>query len=585
MVVSPDPQNGKASLLMIEGGLTLIAATVAFGWPMLGSRLFARVEKACGVLARRRSLTVVLVGLGALLLRLAIIPVCPAPHPFLPDDFSNLLAADTFASGRLTNPTPPMWMHFESIHIDMQPTYMSMYFPGEGLLLAASKVLTGHPWYGLWLMSALMCGAVCWMLQGWLPCNWALLGGSLVTLRIGLFSYWINTYTGAGLITAFAGALVLGALARFRKCPRFRYSLLMAIGVVILGLTRPYEGVLLCLPVAVVVGRLLWRQLQLSPGRVLRLIAVPLALLLAGGAWMGYYNYRVFGSPSKLPYTVNRATYAMAPYFIWQSPRPEPAYRHAEIRHFYYQSELAYYDEGRRHLFRQMLMKAIGATLFFSGFALLPALLMFRRVLSDRRTRFLVQCTAIVSAGMAVQVFLIPHYLAPFTALFYAIGLQAMRHLRVARIGGQPVGLGLVRLLVTLCFLLGVVRLFVQPLHINMSKWPPSNWSYSWYGPLDFGKERADIESQLELLPGKQIVFVKYPSDHYPLDEWVYNMPQIDRAKVVWAREMDPAEDLALIQHYRDRHTWLVDLGDRPPAASPYPLREETVASISDSGH
>ncbi len=69
------------------------------------------------------------VGLSGLGLRLAILPWCPIPLPFVPDDFSFLLASDTFSHGRLTNPTPAMWIHFESIHIDMLPTYMSMYFP------------------------------------------------------------------------------------------------------------------------------------------------------------------------------------------------------------------------------------------------------------------------------------------------------------------------------------------------------------------------------------------------------------------------------------------------------------------------
>src|SRR6202035_141177 len=107
------------------------------------------------------------------------------------------------------NPTPAMWTHFETIHVSMHPTYMSMYFPGQGLLLAASKVLTGHPWYGVLCMSALMCAAICWMLQAWLPPTWALLGGMLAVLRIGLFSYWIDTYHGGGSLVALGGALVL----------------------------------------------------------------------------------------------------------------------------------------------------------------------------------------------------------------------------------------------------------------------------------------------------------------------------------------------------------------------------------------
>ena len=41
-----------------------------------------------------------------------------------------------------------MWTHFETIHVSMVPTYMSMYFPGQGLVLAAGKVLFGNPWFG-----------------------------------------------------------------------------------------------------------------------------------------------------------------------------------------------------------------------------------------------------------------------------------------------------------------------------------------------------------------------------------------------------------------------------------------------------
>ena len=584
MILSPDPQTGKASLMILEGGLTLIAAAVAFGWPRLGSGFFSRLERAFGQLARRRGLAVAVVGFAALLLRLAILPVCPIPHPFVPDDYSNLLAANTFASGRLTNPTPAMWVHLESIQITMKPTYMSMYFPGEGLVLAVGKALTGQAWYGLLVMSALMCAAICWMLQAWLPPGWALLGGMLAVLRIGLFSYWINTYTGAGLIAALGGALVLGALPRFLKAPRLRYTMLMALGIILLVTTRPYEGLLLCLPVAAILGHWLFvGKNRPAPAVLLRLTVAPLALMVAAGAWMGYYNYRAFGSPLTLPYTVNRATYAMAPYFVWQSARPEPVYRHEFMRRFYHRSELVDFEKIHAGFFHQTLFKAVEGLLFFAGVALLPPLLMFRRMLMDRRTRFLVVCMAVMVAGMLVQIFLIPHYLAPFTVVFYALGLQAMRHLRLARMDGRPVGLGWVRLIVTLVIVLAGARLFAGPLHLSDPEWPPSKWLCAWYGPGEFGTERAHIEAGLERLPGKQLVMVRYSPDHSVYDEWVYDAPDIDGSKVIWAREMDAADNLELIRYYRDRHVWLVKTDTQPLEVSPYPISEQGVAASTET--
>jgi hypothetical protein len=79
------------------------------------------------------------------------------------------------------------------------------------------------------------------------------------------------------------------------------------------------------------------------------------------------------------------------------------------------------------------------------------------------------------------------------------------------------------------------------------------------------------MKSRLEQLPGKQLAIVRYSADHNPLDEWVYNDPDIDSSKVVWAREMDAADNLELMRYYRDRKVWLVEPDAEPAKQSPFP--------------
>jgi hypothetical protein len=585
MLINQVSQNDPMRLMIIESCLAAIIFVLPLGWPSIGTKWFPRIERPFARFARKKFWAVAVVGLTAFFLRLAILPICPIPLPFCTDDFSFQLAADTFLHGRLTNPTPAMWVHFESIHISMQPTYMSMYFPAQGLLMAASKVLFGHPWFGILITSALMCAAICWMLQAWLPPTWALLGGGIAILHLGLFSYWINTYHAAGTITALGGALILGALPRFKKHPRLCYSLLMGIGVALIALARPYEGMLLCLPVAWSLGHwFFFGKNRPSPAATVRLMTPPLALIVAAVAWLGYYDYRAFGSPFTLPYSVNRATYAMAPYFVWQPMRPEPAYRHESLRKFYAdEGELKFYKmvHSPSGFIPYTLLKALLGSVFFSGAALLVPLLMVRRVLLDRRTRFLVLCLFVLMAGLVIEIYLLPHYMASFTAVFYALGLQAMRHLRHMKMAGKPVGLAWTRLAVTLCVVMAAVRLCASPLHIEPQRFPAFTWNYVWYGPGHFGTERNQVETALEKLPGKQIAIVRYAPDHIDFDEWVYNSADIDGSKVIWAQDMDTASNLELMRYYKDRKVWLVQKGRDSVSVSPYPVTGQPAAATS----
>jgi hypothetical protein len=192
-------------------------------------------------------------------------------------------------------------------------------------------------------------------------------------------------------------------------------------------------------------------------------------------------------------------------------------------------------------------------------------------VFRDRRTRFLVLCCCVLALGQLIEIFLIPHYLAPFTAAFYAIGLQAMRHLRFWTPEGEPVGVTLQRLIVTLCVVMAVVRLYAEPLHLALPVWPAA-WAAEWYGPNNrSGTERENIVAQLDQLPGKKLLIVRYSSDHNPMVQWVYNTSDIDNSKIVWAWDMDHANNQKLIQYYKDRTVWLVEPDATPARILPFP--------------
>jgi hypothetical protein len=552
-----------ADYLVTLTELVLVLAVLALIFrsrPSADSPRFRRFEKFFHQYALRRTRAVLTCGLVVLVLRAALIPLLGIPEPMWHDEFSFLLAADTFAHGRVTNPTHPMWEHFESFHIIQKPTYMSMYAPGQGLILAAGELL-GTPWLAQWLAGALMCSALCWMLQAWIPPAWALFGGLLAGLRIALLSYWMNSYF-CGSLTAIGGALVLGSLPRLRKYARPRDALWMALGLVLLANTRPYEGLVFSIPVALAMLFWLWKPKSFTRALAFRRVVLPVLLvLIIAGAAMGYYFWRVTGSPLVMPYEVDRATYATAPYFVWGKARPMPVYRHAVMRNFYQDWEDADYRANLSPLgfIGRAGHKAFYLWMFFLGPALTVPLLGFPWVFRDRRMRFPLLLAGFFILGLLVETWTGSHYAAPATCLVYLLLLQSMRHLRFWKWRQRPVGLSLVRAVPTVAVAMILLRISAAAVHAPLE--PP--WSR---GNL----QRAQILRTLQPTPEKNLIIVQYKPDHGSQLEWVYNRADIDAARVVWARDMGPAKNQELLRYFKDRKVWWLEADDRPPQLLPY---------------
>jgi hypothetical protein len=514
---------------------------------------FQAVREFCGRLARSRTAPLI-AGIVAISLRLAVLPIEPVPTPAVHDEFSFLLAADTFAHGRLANPTHPMWQHFETMQIEHQPAYVSMYPPLQGMVLAAGLTFTGVAFAGVVLGLGMMCGAICWGLRGWFGPEWAFLGAMLAAMRLCMFGYWADSYWG-GALAAAGGALLFGAVPRLIRRSRPRDAVIAAVGLAILANTRPYEGLAFSLAAGAIVAA---RFRCLKLGAVLPPF---LAVLVAVGSWMAYYNWRAFGSPTTLPYTVNRSTYAVAPYPIFRSPFPEPAYRHRSLRDYYVGWELAYFQHSRTlaGYLDVSYSKLRALWQFFIGPALTLPLIACAWTWRRRRTRILLFFVAVVAAAMSLVPWFMPHYAAPLTVVIVAIVVQGLRVLRKWR----P---GVAAAIPAICAAMVGVRIAMALAPIPFVLTYPMTWATTWSPHL----ERKAITERLHSLGGRHLAIVRYRPGHDPLKEYVFNAADIDQSEIVWAHDMGEPRNALLVGYFNSRRVWLVEPDREPPLLTPY---------------
>jgi hypothetical protein len=499
-----------------------------------------------------------LVALVPFVLRMASLPVRPIPIPEIHDEFSYLLAADTFAHFRLTNPTHPLWESFETMHTLQRPTYMSQYPPAQGMVLAAGQILFGHPFWGVCLSFCLFGSLVYWAARGWLKPGWALLAAIVPALQYGS-SYWTNAYWG-GAVSGLGACLVLGAAARIWRVRREHsgsavQGLWLGLGMAVLANSRPWEGMCFTLGVlAALAWRWLFRPDKPYRNRVAHALVPCLAVLLLAGGWMSYYCWRVTGNPFQLPYSLQRQTYAVAPVFIFQRPLPHKTYRYEAMRQMYEEWEPEFQHADTYPTLKGFALGVafrvyLPVTLLLGPCMIVLVALFWRGWLVN--PRFLIICSGACGfgAGLLLQRYVLPHYLAPLVSSAAIVKTECLRRLYFYRRHGRRVGLvlGPAIIAATLIAAVASYNYLLDPPRVD-----PSAYS------------RLQTKQWLGSQPGRQVAMVRYGPEHDFHREWVYNGADIDSEQVVWARESDAEQNRKLFEYYSDRSVWLVE-PDRSP--------------------
>jgi hypothetical protein len=558
LVVNTPPAKNLFSLVLLVHPLwrvaifTLLFLTLALLARRPAEQTFANLESFFSQFAKRRNLVVLSLFFGVIAIRLAVLPLLRVPVPGIHDEYSYLLMGDTFAHGRLANPPHPMWLSFETFHVNWFPAYSSIYPPAQGAILAIGQLL-GSPWIGVLLSTAAMCSAIAWMLQAWMPSRWALLGGVLAATKFGVASYWMNSYWG-GAAAAMGGALVLGAIGRISKRATARNGVILGLGIAILANSRPYEGLLFCIPAA---AWFIWwlattKNLGSTHNTALssahakaKVLASVLIVLIAAAAFVGYYNWRLTGSASLMPHALRTRTYHSSALFLWEHSRLPLQYNNPQFEKFYNGWERENYRHTWKDVWRVSKEKIHrgGHTFFWWGVILLAPGTPF--ILRDKKMRLLLATIFIGAVGVFAVIWSFAHYAAPFSCVIVALLVQSLRHLRTMTVAAFPFGRWLSRAAI---FLL-VIETISYPVRHQCD---PLAWT------CQGDPSRAAIQDHLSLQPGKHLVIVRYEPDHNIHDEWVYNGADIDAAKVLWARELDQTQNAKLLAYFKDRTAWLV---------------------------
>jgi hypothetical protein len=376
----------------------------------------------------------------------------------------------------------------------------------------------------------------------------------------------------SGAVPAIGGALLIGSLPRLKNDgPRVFAAVCLALGLIILMNSRPFDGALLSL------ASLLYILPSLVRKRMALRVLLPAGVVFGCGLLLtGYYCWRVTGSPLRMAYQVNRDTYGWPENLAFLAPK-KVVLRHPSLRSMYVK-EVNHHDiyKSPDKLIDNLATRLFDNWTFLIGPLLTIPLLFIPVMMRSRATRPLVIFLGLIIGLNLLQMVLYPYHLGPVVPIIYALAAEGCRRIYAGLFRWSPPR-GIAFVLGLPFFLILTTAMKQEAVALDI---PVAYWEHA---AEPHREARAGIEEWLQNRARKQLVIVRYAPGHPPDQEWVYNRADIDGSKVVWAGEMDPESDACLLSYFSDREAWLLQADVYPQRVVPYSSSASDTSDKSES--
>jgi hypothetical protein len=148
-------------------------------------------------------------------------------------------------------------------------------------------------------------------------------------------------------------------------------------------------------------------------------------------------------------------------------------------------------------------------------------------------------------------------YAAPITGVVLLITIQSMRYVRLWCWCGLQIGELMVGVSLLLCL-------------VSFAGFCKEVARQSIADQQDWSSRRAAIQASLKRDKKLSLVIVRYGREHSLQHEWVFNDANLDDSQVVWARDMGAGQNRDLVDFFRDRRIWLLNVTDGTEELVPY---------------